>query len=588
MNDKIYNKKIKFVITFILMFIIVALFNNALNWSEYSKVANKVIVTIINLTLMILIPISVTFFKPVAGYIDSCIFKVGKQIKNICSNRKVIIKYVILFGIFVFVACAVECGIVLLTNSQFSMHRFFFEVASATLIFIFVVCHKIAYERTEVLFAVIALIMGITFIVVSPRHLLVSWDDETHFIRSVSLADAVDNTKYTAEKAFYDSLPATYLNSIGELSDQELSDILNNVEKYYSEKDISVRFDSDIGVSSIAYVPAALGIWAGRFLHMNFFHIIMMSKLFNLITYVWIMFYAIKVLKNGKIMLAVIGLTSTTLFMASSLSYDFWVISLCYLGFSLFISEIQNKNEAISYKRIMAILICFFLAFLPKAIYFVILGTLIFLPKTKFVDKTQRRRYIVLIGIVALVLLLTFLIPMLVSTTEIGDSRGGSDVNASQQIMYILANPIEYTRTLLSFLKDYLGLDNSSGYISLMAYLGEGKENTLAIILIGILCFLDRDKEENKYLSLRIFYFINAFICVVLVATALYVSFTAVGANTIAGCQSRYILPLLYPSLYFIGVDGIEVKFSKNAMANISIAIISIIFMNNVWITCIH
>lgn len=33
--------------------------------------------------------------------------------------------------------------------------------------------------------------MGLTYIMVSPRHLLVTWDDETHYLRSVSLADVL-------------------------------------------------------------------------------------------------------------------------------------------------------------------------------------------------------------------------------------------------------------------------------------------------------------------------------------------------------------------------------------------------------------
>ena len=65
----------------------------------------------------------------------------------------------------------------------------------------------------------------------------------------------------------------------------------------------------------------------------------------------------------------------------------------------------------------------------------------------------------------------------------------------------------------------------------------------------------------------------NAAVCVVLVATALYISFTAVGADYIAGCQPRYLLPLLFPMAYFIGVDGVTTKINKNAMAVAAVSI---------------
>lgn len=57
------------------------------------------------------------------------------------------------------------------------------------------------------------------------------------------------------------------------------------------------------------------------------------------------MYFAIKKLKNGKILLAVIGLSSTTMFMASTMSYDYWVIGFTTLGYSFFISELQNRDK---------------------------------------------------------------------------------------------------------------------------------------------------------------------------------------------------------------------------------------------------
>ena len=72
----------------------------------------------------------------------------------------------------------------------------------------------------------------------------------------------------------------------------------------------------------------------------------------------------------------------------------------------------------------------------------------------------------------------------------------------------------------------------------------------------------------------------------VLVATALYISFTAVGADYVAGCQPRYLLPILFPTVYFIGVDGISTKINKNVMTIAAIGIMSYIFMSNMWTTC--
>ena len=66
-------------------------------------------------------------------------------------------------------------------------------------------------------------------------------------------------------------------------------------------------------------IPAAAGIIMGRALGLSFFHTFMLSKMVILFTYVLVMYFAIKKLKNGKILLAVIGLSSTTMFMASTM-----------------------------------------------------------------------------------------------------------------------------------------------------------------------------------------------------------------------------------------------------------------------------
>lgn len=146
----------------------------------------------------------------------------------------------------------------------------YFCMGAGILIFAIVLCGKIAYKRVEVIFAAAALIMGITYIMVSPRNLLVTWDDETHYLRSVSIADAFDNTKYNAESSFYDSQAATYLYSQGEITEEEYEAILNNVEYEYELRLTDNRFGSEIGKEFVAYIPAAAGIIMGRALGLSF------------------------------------------------------------------------------------------------------------------------------------------------------------------------------------------------------------------------------------------------------------------------------------------------------------------------------
>lgn len=583
---KVISKKKKLIVTFIIMLILVFLFNRAMYWTEFSTWKNKVMVAVISLTGVIGMPLFLTYVKSVSDYIDMFINNKINQIEALKDNLKKVLLYTALFVVIIIAAVLSEKLILSRISGSYSDHRMYFCMGAGILIFAIVLCGKIAYKRVEVIFAAVALIMGITYIMVSPRNLLVTWDDETHYLRSVSIADAFDNTKYNAESSFYDSQAATYLYSQGEITEEEYEAILNNVEYEYELRLTDNRFGSEIGKEFVAYIPAAAGIIMGRALGLSFFHTFMLSKMVILFTYVLVMYFAIKKLKNGKILLAVIGLSSTTMFMASTMSYDYWVIGFTTLGYSFFISELQNRDKKFEYKNMIMMNICFLLGIAPKAIYFVLMFVLLFMPKDKFVDKKQRKIYYTLIVGVAVFLMMTFLLPMLIGSSGTGDTRGGEDVNSIEQIKYILSNPGEYTGTLLNFLKEYLDLDYAEEFITSMAYMGYGMGTTITLMLMAVLMYIDRDEKKIKMPCVRGAYFFSAAVCIILVATALYVSFTEVGANYIAGCQPRYLLPILFPTAYFIGVDGVQTKINKNVMTVVSISIMSYFFMAGMWNTC--
>lgn len=584
MKEKIKNNKIKLLITTLVMLVVACLFNRAMYWTEYSTWLNKVVVAVISIMMIVGVPLLLTCFEPCANYIDEFIRIKKQQIKNLLADKKRLLIYIVLFIIIsVIFGIAYKCTGYLYEISDYSRYYF---VGLALVVFSFILLRKIAYKRIEVLFAVIAIIMGVTFVFVSPRRLLVTWDDETHYIRAESLADIFDNTKYTEEQSFVDSQGAAYLYTVGEITQQDFDALIGNIELMREAKITDTRFGSSIGIEFMAYIPAAIGTIAGRALGLSFIHSFMLSKILNLITYVMVMYFAIKHLKYGKVLLSTIGLMSTTMFMASTYSYDYWVIAFTTLGFSYLIAELQCPDRKFSNKNMIVMIAAFVIGLMPKAIYFVAMFVALFMPKTKFKDSKQRRIYYVVIFTAALLLMLSFVMPMLINTDSRSDSRGGDEISSAGQIAFILSNPIRYCGILLSFIRQYISFENAGDYVSFMAYLGTGIGTYMVLILIAVLAFIDRGTDQIKMPLIRVTYFIGAFLCVALIATALYISYTPVGADTIEGCQQRYLLPLLFPTVYFIGVDGVKTTINKNVMALVSTGIMAVIFMSNVWLLC--
>ncbi|RHK87683.1 hypothetical protein DW044_04290 [Lachnospira eligens] len=116
-----------------------------------------------------------TYIKAASDYIDTFIANKINQIKYLAAHWKKTLLFTCIFAIIIAAAVLLEKIIFSRIYDGYSNLRMYFFVGTGILIFAIVLCGKIAYKRVEVLFAAAALIMGLTYIMVSPRHLLVTW-----------------------------------------------------------------------------------------------------------------------------------------------------------------------------------------------------------------------------------------------------------------------------------------------------------------------------------------------------------------------------------------------------------------------------
>lgn len=97
-------------------------------------------------------------------------------------------------------------------------------------------------------------------------------------------------------------------------------------------------------------------------------------------------------------------------------------------------------------------------------------------PRNRFAGSKQRVHYYAAVFVLGLIAFASFALPFLFSTaggSNVGDMRGGSDVNSGQQIAFILADPLRYAEILANYFSTYyLNPITSSGYALNFAYLG--------------------------------------------------------------------------------------------------------------------
>lgn len=416
-------------------------------------------------------------------------------------------------------------------------------------------------RHVEIGFLIISLSIGILLISTIPKCSIVSWDEAIHFERTIGVA-GLGVERMTSADIITQTLGANFDPEI--ISGRV--EMLNEKFAQGSVREIWTGFFYD----QLGYLPAALGIFFGRLFRCPYHVIFLMGKFLNLLSYVMLVYFSIRRLKSGKVILSIIALFPTNLFLASNYSYDPWVTGWFILGFSNFVSELQQPNKLLNWKTSTGLILPFLIGCGPKAVYAPFMLILLLMHRKKFFSDKHSRWFRILVLYSTIIAILSFLAPFLTQIGAgefVGDTRGYSDVDSGKQVIFILKNPISYAVILLRFLvKEYLTFDASALYMTEFAYLGNAGKHVLLVAALMVAVFTDKNEYDLKMMSskFRVNVLLAFFVTVCAVASALYVSFTPVGEATVYGCQLRYLLPILFPVYFVIGSPHVENHMNKN------------------------
>lgn len=442
--------------------------------------------------------------------------------------------------------------------------RFLLVFAGLLIGYLLLVHREFFTEKTEAVYLMIALSLGIV-IIMSSHYALDSWDEQIHYNnvyveswigRQVQYSDsAMSNVELRIPIA--DTIEEE--RWIGQWLDEHNAQIV-----LINGKGLFLNYNQ------FAYIPMILGLMIGRLLHLHYTTTFFLGKFLNLLFCTGMVALGIRFSKYGKRIMMCIGLVPTGLFLFSSYSYDGFVLSLLMLGLSLFMTEFMEKEKQ-NWFRIMGSVLAITVGCFSKAVYIPLLAIYWMLPREKFYSKKQMYWFKVLIGVVILLVLATFVLPVLggvASGTEIaGDYRGGNTSQSGQMGM-IFGYPLHYAWILLrsigvTFANYFWGPEVLCNFAYRGIYRGLGAFLVSATLLLAYLH--DYKVEEvntnteislgggKKMLRMKLFMAFLIFGTISLIWTALYLDFTPVGNNIINGVSPRYYLPLLLPfSFLFI------------------------------------
>lgn len=334
----------------------------------------------------------------------------------------------------------------------------------------------------------------------------------------------------------------TLLNELDDVPGDE-----NKVSKPFSLMELYNR---------LASLPASLVFFLVSLFGVPFTLKYVIAKMVYAVIYSLVLYFGMKQLRSGKMIYACVALLPTCVFLAANYNYDYWVICWTMYAVASIVGTIQWTNRKVSNARLVKILAAFFIGLSPKAIYFPLILLCLLIPKGRFASRRQMICFRIASIACMLVVMALIVVSTLTPSAMAGDQRGGSEVNAKEQMLFILSHPLRYAKYLFLFLLDYLSLEASQDYTVLASYLGYGPMVAWVCVLVALLYATVTDTRfDNRQLNnwkTRCFAVLIFGGTVCLVATALYVSFTNVGLDEIKGVQGRYLIPLIFPLLVFL------------------------------------
>lgn len=434
-------------------------------------------------------------------------------------------------------------------NSLNVMALLFFGAAACVVILLIAVPRRFA--APEKLFAVLALTFGVYFAFVNPP--VQECDGLTHLYRAMDvsygnvLSPFVTLNHESGVSYIPENLNMSILHELGGNSGAGGNYVQVLQQQSFSDEVVKMEFHDNIPF--YAYLPQALGLWLGRLSGASIYTCIVLSRLFNLLAYTVIVYWAVKRMPFFKNLLAMIAVMPLSVYQAASGSQDGVLHALCFLFIALcFYYAFDEGIRQLTWKHTLVLGFLLLGVFVIKYVY-VCLGLLVFMiPMKRFGDK---RSYWKAFVIALLPLAVIGGYHILTVASGIQGMQAVSAADGMTQTQYLLAHPMQLPMVLA---KTVVGM----GYYYLESLNILGSLNcslnllfTLGPCFLTAVALLDMDVPgssriftvRNRILMLAAFG-----ITAVLIFVGLYIGdgvANPVGADIISGVQGRYFIVLL-------------------------------------------
>ncbi len=202
------------------------------------------------------------------------------------------------------------------------------------------------------------------------------------------------------------------------------------------------------------------------------------------------------------------------------------------------------------------------------------------IPADRF--ETKKKKNWMRAGFAAMFLLMmaSFVLPVLISPSETADLRGGATSEAGQ-MAYVLGQPLAYAavlfKNIFSSFPSYVLGERALGTLG---HLGVVSFPWLLYAASAAVILTDTRSSCGKTLTKiqRLWIFLLSGACAVLVWTSMYIAFTPPGNTYIEGVQGRYYLPFLFLVWLAASPSCVQVKLKNSVYYPLVLALAGTVF----------
>lgn len=329
----------------------------------------------------------------------------------------------------------------------------------------------------------------------------------------------------------------------------------------------------------LLYVFPAAGIFMARTLGGSIIDMYILGRVFNLALYIILTCIALKLIPFKKNIFLTVFLMPMMVLLAGTFSIDGACIGLVSI-FIAYCLKIYKESTTISLKQFLILVGLFALMLLAKSMAYILVGFMVFiLPITKTIK--ENKKYIpamVTFLIIAIIAVGSFVLYER-NTKMFSDTRGEGNVDAEEQLNYMLKNPLHDVQLAIEHSKNTLL--NYSWYDGLneKVFFGQDSSAVFLVMMLFTLYIALTEDDYNFGKKEKIIFLVTFMLVFGMTSAMLYVTFTQVGALNVKGYQTRYIVPILPLVLFALSNSKVITNKEKTKNRTMNVTIVMAIFI---------